>query len=330
MKDKLIIDKKLPQYKGNMHMHTTLSDGLLLPSETARKYKQAGYDFIVISDHEIYWNSDELDESDFLVIGGTESAIRINNQESWQLDYCQKGESQIKKRHHYMHYGCIKDETLPDDFDFFHHGFMIPRMEDQGIDSWNKHVEELREHGNLVVINHPNWSRLEPEMMLATQGCFAFEIWNTGNVFKCGGRSDDDLWDYCLTRGKRILAVAGDDSHACTTDFGRGFVMVQSKEFSKSSICKALKQGDFYASCGPIIENMIIEDGILHMDFSPIRHLQLCSYDCDGVDFAYNDNHEFTSIEWKINPILRFFRPVLFDSSGFKAWGQPVFLSELR
>ena len=38
-------------YKGNLHMHTTLSDGALTPEEAVLKYKKAGYDFLALTDH---------------------------------------------------------------------------------------------------------------------------------------------------------------------------------------------------------------------------------------------------------------------------------------
>ena len=41
-------------YKGNIHCHTTDSDGMLTPDEVVRLYKDAGYQFLAISDHNIF------------------------------------------------------------------------------------------------------------------------------------------------------------------------------------------------------------------------------------------------------------------------------------
>ena len=38
-------------YKGNLHMHTTRSDGKVTPEEAKKIYYQAGYDFIALTDH---------------------------------------------------------------------------------------------------------------------------------------------------------------------------------------------------------------------------------------------------------------------------------------
>src|SRR5210317_1417560 len=38
-------------YRGNIHTHSTLSDGTLEPAEVCRRYKAQGYDFISLTDH---------------------------------------------------------------------------------------------------------------------------------------------------------------------------------------------------------------------------------------------------------------------------------------
>jgi len=42
-------------YKGNLHSHTKLSDGSLEPGEVVRRYPEAGYSFLGISDHNRYF-----------------------------------------------------------------------------------------------------------------------------------------------------------------------------------------------------------------------------------------------------------------------------------
>ena len=38
-------------YKGNLHTHTTESDGALDPAEVVRRYREAQYDFLALTDH---------------------------------------------------------------------------------------------------------------------------------------------------------------------------------------------------------------------------------------------------------------------------------------
>jgi hypothetical protein len=42
-------------YKGNLHCHTTISDGALSPNEAIALYEEKGYSFLAITDH-IVWN----------------------------------------------------------------------------------------------------------------------------------------------------------------------------------------------------------------------------------------------------------------------------------
>ncbi|WP_163550034.1 PHP domain-containing protein [Candidatus Frankia nodulisporulans] len=57
MDDSLPTENSLPFgrlgrfWRGNLHTHTDRSDGALSPAETARHYRQAGYDFLAITDH---------------------------------------------------------------------------------------------------------------------------------------------------------------------------------------------------------------------------------------------------------------------------------------
>ena len=331
MKDCILIDPSKLQLKGNIHMHTVRSDGHLTPEEAAERYRRAGYDFIMISDHEIYWNSTELDRPDFLVLGGTESAIEMNNDYCWIIDYRNKKANNDNNRHahQHMHLCCIKDESIPDVGQYYAHNERVPRQLDRGIDSWNAKIADLNARGNLVVVNHPHWSRLTGELLLATQNVIGMEIFNSGDVFHCGGRSDEEIWDHCLRLGKHLNVVAADDSHKYTTDFAKGFTVVQTDEFSKAGICRGFKAGNFYASTGPMIHEMKIEDGVLKMRFTPARHVKIAAYDPDGDNFCNEDGSLFESIEWKINKDLRYFRVVVIDEQGREAWTQPVFTEEL-
>lgn len=38
-------------WRGNLHTHSNLSDGVLDPQEVCRRYKAEGYDFIALTDH---------------------------------------------------------------------------------------------------------------------------------------------------------------------------------------------------------------------------------------------------------------------------------------
>ena len=62
-------------FKGNTHAHTTESDGDSPPEYVARWYKDHGYDFLVLSDHNVFTDPATLADivdSSFLLVPGEE------------------------------------------------------------------------------------------------------------------------------------------------------------------------------------------------------------------------------------------------------------------
>ena len=57
-------------YKGNLHMHTTVSDGTLSPEEAVARYRAAGYDFVALTDHRTV--NPPWEDEDFLILSGAE------------------------------------------------------------------------------------------------------------------------------------------------------------------------------------------------------------------------------------------------------------------
>lgn len=57
-------------YKGNLHTHTTNSDGAYTPEETIALYKSKDYDFLALTDH--WFHGEGRQEENFLLLNGTE------------------------------------------------------------------------------------------------------------------------------------------------------------------------------------------------------------------------------------------------------------------
>ncbi len=63
--------------KGALHVHTTFSDGAHSPLEMIEAYRDLGYDFVAITDHDylikpLYWENIPLVSGDLLVFKGIE------------------------------------------------------------------------------------------------------------------------------------------------------------------------------------------------------------------------------------------------------------------
>lgn len=65
-------DKEKKFLRGGLHCHTTRSDGLLTSRETLEYAAKQGFDFMALTDHQIYNLTDFAPESGVLVIPGME------------------------------------------------------------------------------------------------------------------------------------------------------------------------------------------------------------------------------------------------------------------
>src|SRR5262245_49936909 len=71
-------------YKGNTHTHTLNSDGDSTPDEVVRWYREHGYHFIVLTDHNFLTSTDALNalhgaDEKFLVMRGEEVTDRFGD-----------------------------------------------------------------------------------------------------------------------------------------------------------------------------------------------------------------------------------------------------------
>ena len=330
MRDAVIISRDTPQWKGDLHLHTDRSPDSKTPyMEVFRELQEKGYNFCVVSDHEKYWDSTEADSDTFLALAGAETILKANPVREWQVD----------TRRKFIHVNLIKDTTR-ECCHPFRHDEQILRCYDQGLDCMNEFFRYLvEERGQIVQMNHPDWSHMEPEILLATQHCFGFEIYNTRSVIREGGQTDERAWDYCLSRGRRILATAGNDSHDYGPDYGecgRAATMVVTNDFSKYGIVKALKEGRFYPTTGPRILSLKIENGTLEVESTPAANITVSVF---GYSADYHDNHgaavwappggTVESFSWKIREKTNYFRVKVTGLDGSAAWSQPIFTDDL-
>ena len=62
-------------FKGNLHTHTLNSDGQLSVEQQVTRYKEAGYDFLSITDHGILTDTKKFSTFRFLLIPGEEICV---------------------------------------------------------------------------------------------------------------------------------------------------------------------------------------------------------------------------------------------------------------
>ena len=62
---KSVFNQDYGWFKGNLHTHSTQSDGILDPAEVARRYQEQGWNFLALTDHDFYSNWQERTEMSF-------------------------------------------------------------------------------------------------------------------------------------------------------------------------------------------------------------------------------------------------------------------------
>ena len=219
-------------YKGNIHTHTTESDGDLEPEKVVSWYRRHGYDFLVLSDHNhltlLDYGSKKRRFKRPLMIPGEEISANIQN------------------------------GTIP----IHINGIGISRVVEpidtgQIVSTIQANVDAIHQAGGISSINHPNYKwAFDHTHFSQVRGASLLEVHNShpqNNIYGAPGKpSDEETWDRVLSSGRVLFGTATDDSHnyhdwhPSMSNPGRGWVMVAAKELSASSIVEALTTGDFY------------------------------------------------------------------------------------
>ncbi len=293
--------------KGNLHAHTTRSDGSLSPDAVIRAYAERGYDFLALTDHRKYNFIDYAPETGVIIVPGMEM----------DRDLPRPG----KVCRHCFHTVCIgpaqgngfvQDET-------FEKESIADQYEYQA-----KMLDMIHEKNNLTVHCHPGWSNTPAREYEKLRGNFAVEVWNSACVLGYDLDSDALYWDELLRQGIRIFGVASDDSHSLA-HIGCGWIMVNAKR-DLDSILTALKDGAFYASCGPEIHDFYIEDGVAHLECSPADHIRFNMDYTSMKVFRSKDGSPVTHAEIPVDDYFTYARASVVAADGSKAWTNPIFL----
>ena len=304
-------------YKGNIHTHTTKSDGDEDPIKVTEWYKAHGYDFLVLTDHNHrtildYGNETETPET-LLMIPGEEVTISIQN----------------------------NDVAVPIHINGIGIERLIEPVEVDGVVSTiQANIDSIKEAGGIASINHPNYKwAYTIDDLIQVNGATAIEVFNGhagSNGYGGNTRpSAEQIWDGILSSGKLIYGVAADDSHHYH-DFtpkmanpGRGWICVQAESLSESSIMDSIKTGDFYASTGIDLDELVnfnntINISIRTEDEDP---LNLPEYITTITGYEGKILHQTDSLNlnYQLPKNAHYARATVKSSEGFKAWTQPIF-----
>ena len=326
----------LPQdgrfYKANLHCHSTVSDGKKTPEDLKALYQAEGYSVLAYTDHHVQVSHDELTDEGFLALIGYEISLNENAVCPRQGRVCHicliSGESShtLQEIYYSNQYEERNKERL-------HYDTKRPPMDrTYSCENVRAVMRLAREQGYFVTYNHPTWSGEAYPQYMNYDGMHAMEIVNfssfTDGQFEINEREYDDM----ISGGKRIFCIATDDNHnvypreSQRWDSFGGFTMVKADRLEHSSIVNALKNGHFYASQGPEIYDLWMEDGEVHLVCTAANLIRMkCQYRTQAL-WAGSDG-PLTEATFRVDPKDVYFRITVVDSKGKSAFTNAYFLN---
>lgn len=281
-------------YKGNLHTHTTRSDGRKTPEEVMELYKRKDYDFLSLTDH---WVLSEEEERDgLLMLPGCEYDVGGSAQEGI-----------------FHIVGVGMKETPP----------LVkgPALTPQAI------IDAVSGCGGLAVLAHPAWSLNRPADALRLSGLAGTEIYNSVSGVPWNARPYSGAFvDQLALEGHLLPCFAADDAHFYNGDATRSYILVKAAEKTSAAILDAIRRRDFYATQGPRF-SLAIQGDQVEVTCSPVSSVVFFSdlvYASDRVTAGEG----ITRAVYRLKPGEHFLRVELQDAQGLCAWSSPISLTD--
>lgn len=294
-------------FRGNLHTHSTLSDGALSPAEVCRRYKAEGYDFISLTDHLVgvfdYPIADTVpfrDAAFTTILGAEVHSGRQENGELWHL----------------VAVGLPTDFTPPNAPDFF-------ARDDQ--ETAAELAQRCVDAGAFVAIAHPQWSGLTQADARSVTAAHAVEVYNHGCATGCDRPDGFHALEQLLQEGRRPNLIATDDAHFTEPDHFGGWVMVHALENDPQALLAALKAGHFYSSQGPQIHNIVVTDQEVVVECSAATAMTVSG---SGNRAKAVHGLSMTRARQPLTPFAGspYIRVTVTDAAGRRAWSNPIWL----
>jgi predicted metal-dependent phosphoesterase TrpH len=212
--------------RGNLHAHTTNSDGKFALTELVRRYEERGYDFLVITDHDkLTPLTDAVGR--LLLLSGCEVTAGGG---------------------HVVAIGI----TEP----------IEPRQPRQVvIDAINAQGGvAILAHPNWG----KTFCHWQQDDLASLHGYAGIEVFN-GNILRDDGSPlASDRWDRLLSQGRKVWGYATDDTHN-ERDIANGWTMVLADDATPDAIVRALRDGRCYASSGVFLDAIEVDGEVIRI-----------------------------------------------------------------
>jgi hypothetical protein len=274
-------------YRGNTHTHARLSDqhdNDDVP-KIANWYKNAGYSFLLLSEHNNHLDKkqiichDEISEpGEFLMLCGLELSNSKHQTALGINEYIGN------------------EESLPDG------------------------VNKIIAAGGVPLLNHPFSSKITMKSFIEAEGLNHLEVFNGNRPEQTP--FVEMLWDSILSApdGRTIYAIASDDNHFRESKVGRGWIMVKASSLTKQDILNSIRYGNYYATTGVLLNDINVSAGSISIDsrngskisFIGKHGKLLAEYDSVSATYTFNGDELYV-------------RATITNGDGKIAWTQPVF-----
>ncbi len=331
---KYLISNEGKFYKANLHAHSNISDGALTPEAIKKLYVEHGYSIIAYTDHDVMIPHPELCDEGFLALTGfemeTNEADRYpNTKEGKTCHVCFIAPSpdvvaQPCFNPKYAHIGGAKN----------YHDAVVKDKASEGFErhytpeNINEMMKICRDAGFFVTYNHPAWSLENYPIYTSYHGMHAMEIYNHSSAMMGYDDYNESKYDDILRNGERIYAVAADDNHKMDDACG-GFVMIKAKSLAYTDVTDALFAGEFYASMGPEIKEIYVEDGKLFVNTSDAARITIVTGIRRAKAVHAKDGEPVNSISLTVEDNMKYVRVVVTDKEGKEAYSRAYFVDEI-
>jgi hypothetical protein len=293
-------------FRGNLHCHSDRSDGQRSPEHVIGAYRDAGYDFICLSDHfeaEYGWqitDTRHLQDEGFTTILGAELSSA-----PWD------------DRHVFW----VTAAGLPVDFE-------VPPVDD--------HAEAIRRAADLgafIVMLHPGLNNLPlaaARSLPALDAVHAVEVYNhNGGMAAIPDMANGAyMLDGLLENGRRLLVNAGDDAHfGHPKDRFGGWIEVHSERLDPGLLLDSLKAGRYYSTQGPAFRELQVDVARLHVQTSEAYAISLTTSGArwQSGEERHSQDGTISEADFDLTPFRgSYCRVTVVDAAGKRAWSNPI------
>lgn len=204
-------------FKGDTHLHTVNSDGVLTKGQLVERCKNAGLDFIMITDHNYNSVKKSYYDEGLLIIQGQEITGENGHVNIW---------------------GAKVPAEPPYD------------LSDRA--AYEKIIKACKDAGATVSLNHPFCSKCGFRFDIDDVYCDCVELWNT--VQHTDNMINRDWWVAQLLSGRHVSAIGGSDYHrnyAGLDILAHPTTFVYAEECTADAILEAMREGRCFVTNSP-------------------------------------------------------------------------------